>query len=89
MASGDDFFVLRRFGSVSARVALYLQDQIALLEEQLHVEDENCRQAPKLEERDCGTFRFDFSRRGEILEALATCLERYRKHPVHGDRENI
>jgi hypothetical protein len=35
IASDNDFFILRRFGPASARVALRLQDKVAVLVEQL------------------------------------------------------
>lgn len=81
MASDDDFFVVRRFGGASARATLFLQDQIAQLEEQLQYEDHLCRQAPK-EDADCGTFRSDhWPRRRQILADLASSLGRYRADP--------
>ena len=80
MVSDDDFFVLRKFGSTSARVALYLQDQITQQEAALHHEDQICREAP-FEEADSGTFRHDPSKqRRQILADLASSLAEYRKH---------
>lgn len=82
-ASDDDFFVLRRFGSTSARVALYLQDQIAQLEEELQYQDRLCKQAPE-DHADSGTFRFDhWPRRGQILTELSSRLEHYRTDLPH------
>ena len=81
-ASDDDFFVLRRFGKSSARVALYLQDQVAHLEEELEKVDLLCSQAPK-EFADGGTFRHDrWPRRRAILDELTVSLERYRKYSI-------
>lgn len=75
MASDDDFFVLRRFGALSARVALMLQDQLTRLEEELEKEDVACMQMPK---GDSGTFRNDVrSRRQEILGLALWTLEKY------------
>ena len=75
MASDDDFFVLRRFGALSARVALMLQDQLTRLEEELGKEDIVCRQMPK---GDSGTLRYDVrSRRQEILGLALWTLEKY------------
>ena len=54
-ASDDDFFVLRRFGEVSAPVLLRLQDQIVDLEKQLQDTDKMCVE----NEKDNGTFRYD------------------------------
>lgn len=39
VASDDDFFVLRRFGTLSARVLLALQDRLSELEEELQTLD--------------------------------------------------
>lgn len=82
MASDDDFFVLRRFDSLSTRVALYQQDQVALLEQELGIQDRRCREAlgdARNRVDDGGTFRSDlWKRRGQILEDLAGVLSRYR-----------
>lgn len=78
MASDDDFFVLRRFGKLGARVALYMQDQISALEEDLQIEDDLCRKAVK-EESDSGTFRKDPRQlRQQIMIQLCIKLEQYR-----------
>lgn len=78
MASDDDFFVLRRFGKLGARVALYMQDQISALEEDLQIEDNLCRTAVK-EESDSGTFRKDPRQlRQQIMNQLCIKLEQYR-----------
>ena len=74
MASDDDFFVLRKFGTLSARVALMMQDRIVHLAEELDKEDRECRQIGA----NNGTLRYDpRPRRQEILEELAWRLERY------------
>lgn len=81
-SSDPDFFLLRRFSATSARIALYLQDRISFLEEQLKNEDECCREAP-FHEAHNGTFRHDpRPRRVQILEELSWALERYRKHQI-------
>ena len=79
MASDDDFFVLRRFGKLGARVVLRLQNEIAQLEDDLQAEDAFCmrQENPKL---DNGTFALDPSeRRKKIMEELTWRMERYRK----------
>ena len=86
MSSDDDFFVLRKFGKLNARVALMMQDRISQLEEELNYIDEDCRQLGVSN----GTFRHDkIERRQQILEQLARKLERYstegcRRHDVKG-----
>ena len=75
-ASDDDFFVLRRFGEVSARVLLRLQDQIVGLEGRLQEMDEMCVK----EGRDNGTFRYDqCEERTWLLDQLTSRLAHYRK----------
>ena len=75
MASDDDFFVLRRFGKLGARVALQMQDHIVRLEEELENEDRQCRDC----EQSSGSLRDDPSeRRQEILEELTVRIGSYR-----------
>ncbi|KAL2040569.1 hypothetical protein N7G274_006548 [Stereocaulon virgatum] len=76
LASDDDFFLLRRFGCSSARVALFLQDQVARCEIALKAHDIQAMQASL----DSGTFRNDQQEhRPQAMEDLATVLERYQK----------
>ena len=79
MASDDDFFVLRRFGKLGARVVLHMQYQISKLEEDLEREDDLCRHAPNDEDADNGSFRGDpRPQRHELLVSLASILGQYR-----------
>lgn len=79
MASDDDFFVVRRFGTIGARVMLYMQDQVVELEERLRKVDSECMEAEPA--MDNGTFRQDPDlRRAKIIESLSIKLERYRKN---------
>ena len=74
-ASDDDFFLLRRFGELSARVLLRLQDRIVILEEKLKGIDEIC----KNNALNNGTFRYDPSlERQQLLDELTWRLEQYR-----------
>lgn len=76
MASDDDFFVIRRFGKISARVILLMQQRITQLEEDLSKEYLQCRD----EGGDNGTFESDYRwRRVQIMDELAWRLERYRE----------
>lgn len=80
MSSDNDFFVLRKFGKLNARVALMMQDRISHLEEELDFLDEECR----LLGVNNGTFRHDKNeRRQQILEQLARKLERYSTEDRH------
>jgi hypothetical protein len=77
MASGNEFFVLRRFGDLHARVLLLLQDRITRLEERLEYEDRMALLAPN-EFADSGTFRDDMRpERENLLDELAFQLEKY------------
>lgn len=76
MASDDDFFIIRKFEKLGARVVLLLQNRISQLEDELHAEDVKCMQ----EGGDSGTFNLDRQRRRrEIMEELVWRLEHYRK----------
>lgn len=80
MSSDNDFFVVRRFGEVGARVLLYMQDQIVKLEEQLQEEDDFCKSSPNYF-ADSGTFRGDpNSQRQEIMQELSVKLDKYRNN---------
>ena len=71
-ASDDDFFVLRRFGDLSARVLFRLQDRIVKLEEDLERLDNTCRK----DALDNGTFRYDpLFERQRLLDELTARLE--------------
>ena len=75
MASDEDFFVVRKFGPVSARVILMLQDRIQYLSEQLEIEDEKCQawgmHAGQF--RDCSPNDL----RLKLLDDLSWNIERY------------
>ena len=81
MASDDDFFVIRRFEKLGARVALLMQNRIVQLEEELRAEDVKCTTRGG----DNGSFRKDRqTRRQEVMDELVWRLERYREcfHPL-------
>ena len=76
-ASDDDFFVLRRFGELSARVLLRLQNRIVILEEHLQDMDQVCVEKGL----NNGTFRDDpIWQRQQLLDELTSRLEQYRKY---------
>ncbi|KAL2040567.1 hypothetical protein N7G274_006546 [Stereocaulon virgatum] len=76
MASDNDFFVLRRFGQVAARVLLRMQDRIAKLEEDLRCLDQVCMKAGL----NNGTFRYEPKlEREDILDELCWRLEQYQR----------
>ena len=79
VSSDEDFFVLRRFGNLSARVLLDLQDQLARLEGELEEIEQQLRQrdAPDLHN---GSFRQDSqTRRKEIILEAQRVLREYSK----------
>ncbi|KAF7535499.1 hypothetical protein G7054_g5351 [Neopestalotiopsis clavispora] len=92
VVSLDDFFILRRFGTLNARVALLLQDKVVELETQLEDIDKlySKKETPHLNN---GTFRDDLEERSELLEQIAVALKRYNIRklppaPVH-DVKNL
>lgn len=77
MASDDDFFIVRRFDKLGARVLLLMQNRIAQLEEELQAEDIRCTN----DDVNNGTFSWDRStRRREVMDELVVRLERYREY---------
>ncbi|KAL8811718.1 MAG: hypothetical protein Q9200_001581 [Gallowayella weberi] len=76
MASDSDFFVIRRFEKLGARVALFMQNKISQLEETVNAEDARCA----FEGGDNGTFNGDYNKqRQDALEELVWRLERYQR----------
>lgn len=74
MASDNDFFVIRKFGNLSARAILKLQDEISRLSEALDEEDEQCRKTGD----HTGQLRDDPSpSRQSLLEQIIVKLEVY------------
>ena len=75
MASDDDFFVIRKFGEVAARVLLRMQDRIVQLEEKLQNQD----RISATHGLHSGTFRYEKNlSRDEILDELTRRLSEYR-----------
>ena len=77
MASSNDFYVLRKFATVSARTLLYLQDEIAQLEKELGQLDEQTRME-EMGKGMSGSFKRDrHNRRGEIMRQMPGRLNTY------------
>ena len=75
MASDDDFFVIRKFGEIAARVLLRMQDRIVQLEEELHKQD----QISAMHGLHNGTFRKEKNLpRDQIMDELTWRLKEYR-----------
>jgi hypothetical protein len=79
LASDNDFLIFRRFGAINARLLLYLQDEIAILEEELEELETECM-AKGAEDVHNGSFRQEaLPERTEILEALNVKIRQYSK----------
>ncbi|KAL8711469.1 MAG: hypothetical protein Q9220_004127 [cf. Caloplaca sp. 1 TL-2023] len=75
MASDDDFFVVRRFGKLAARVILFMQNRLVNLEKIIEEEDAQCMK----DDRSNGTFDLDeCPRRRNAMEGAAFQLESYQ-----------
>ena len=75
VASDNDFFILRRFSALSARVLLGLQDQLSRLEEDLEALEKTVREkdAPDIHN---GSFRDETEKAREALVCQAQRLLR-------------
>ncbi|KAK9782859.1 putative DUF6594 domain-containing protein [Seiridium cardinale] len=76
ISSDDDFFLVRKFGALNARIALVLQDNIVQLEERLHnLDQKNSRK--ESDDVNNGTIRNDIQSRAELMEDIEKALGRY------------
>ena len=83
MASDDDFFVIRRFSQLSARVVLFMQNRIAGLEKIVQEENAKCLEAKGMRESENGSFDLDCStRRQKAMDELVWRLEHYCESTV-------
>lgn len=82
VASDNDFFILRRFSSLSARVLLGLQDQLSRLEEDLEQLEKRTREkdVPDIHN---GSFRQEAEEGREILVRQAQRLLRDYSQSCH------
>jgi hypothetical protein len=79
IASDNDFLIFRRFGSLNARLLLYLQDQIAVLEEKLGKLEEH-HMSDEAKNIHHGSFRQEeLPERTELLEAIDKKVREYSK----------
>jgi hypothetical protein len=62
ISSDNDFFIFRKFGALSARTLLILQDQLAVLEDKLEKLDQKCMQHDDIHN---GSFRRDDEGEGD------------------------
>ena len=77
LASDNDFLIFRKFGTLSARLLLYLQDEIVVLEEALKdIEDKHS--GPTAPDLHNGSFRQDqLKERKALLDTLSTKMRAY------------
>lgn len=77
IASDNDFFVIRRFGTLNARIILALQDQLSQLEETLNKLDTKYSQVD-WQDVNNGSFREDTQAdRRTIISDIRTALLEY------------
>lgn len=76
MASDDDFFIIRRFGSLAARVILSLQWRITKLENELCRLD-SARGLEANDDLDNGSFEKDDDKRRCCICSICQALEEY------------
>ncbi|KAF2631335.1 hypothetical protein BU25DRAFT_407849 [Macroventuria anomochaeta] len=79
LASDNDFLIFRKFGTLSARLLLYLQDEIAVLEEALRdIEDKHS--GPTAPDLHNGSFRQDqLTERKALLDTLSVKVRAYNE----------
>jgi hypothetical protein len=80
LASETDLLIFRRFGATSARIALKLQDNVVVLEEELSKLDGNFarREAKDVQN---GSFRIEQPDREKVMNQLHNALLEYSKCP--------
>lgn len=77
VASDNDFFILRKFGALSARVLLALQDQLSELEEKLEALERSARDINTPDVHN-GSFRHETCReRAALICNAQRCLQKY------------
>ena len=77
ISSDNDFFFLRRFGSLHARVLLALQDEIAVCEERLHAIDYKYSRK-EVQDIHNGSFRQDeVHERSDLVCSIRKKLKEY------------
>mgnify|MGYP004501185465 CR=1 FL=1 len=77
LASDDDFLIFRRFGALNARLLLYLQDEIVVLEERLRDLEER-HAAPGAADIHNGSFRQEaLPERRALLDLISMKVREY------------
>lgn len=77
VASDDDFFFLRRFGALHARVLLSLQDQITMLEDKVKAIDQQSSSRTAIDHNN-GSFREDeYEERTNVIAEIRKRIGEY------------
>lgn len=79
ISSDDDFFILRRFRSLNVRVALALQDQISVLEEQLDELDRKHSRRDAVDVNNGSIRNEPIEERERLLAQITESIRRYSK----------
>ena len=79
MASSNDFFIIRRFGALNARILLFMQYRITCLENDLKHIDVEVENSPNPAARNNSLKHDHGSIREEIIEQLIPLLKEYSK----------
>lgn len=82
-ASSDDFFVVRRFGSLATRVIFRMQWEISKLENELSQMD-HTRMFEIDQDVNNGAFECDDKERKEVLDKIVGRLKKYCKSTSDG-----
>lgn len=82
LGSDNDFMIFRRFGALNARILLLLQDEIAVLEQQLHYLDAKYA-SPEASDIHNGSFRLEaLPQRSNILSEIQVKIQQYSTCPI-------
>jgi hypothetical protein len=76
LASDTDFLIIRRFDILNARVLLWLQDQLSVLETELETLDKQYSRR-EAEDVNNGTMRDEKHDRAELIEKIYEKLKEY------------
>ncbi|KAI0386071.1 hypothetical protein F5Y04DRAFT_275677 [Hypomontagnella monticulosa] len=79
LASEDEFFVLRRFDSLNIRIALSLQDELSVLEEELSEIDRKYSERDTTVAVNNGTFRYDQQDLTRLLSRIEQKVRHYNE----------
>ncbi len=85
ISSENDFYIIRRFGALNARVTLALQDQVSVMEEQLKNLDSEFSRRDAADVHN-GSFRDDQAERKRLVEEIGDVLMKYSSFITSSDQ---